>query len=93
MTRFPRYNDPGKLLEPGCRRGRCGEWANAFLLCCRAAGLTARYVRDWADHVWTEHWSHARKRWAIGGGVGADVRGVGGRACWWARGQGQGCGL
>ncbi|GLC33910.1 hypothetical protein PLESTB_000816900 [Pleodorina starrii] len=63
LSRFPRYNDPGKLLQPGCRRGRCGEWANAFLLCCRAAGLTARYVSDWADHVWTEYYSHSMRRW------------------------------
>ncbi|EFJ50495.1 hypothetical protein VOLCADRAFT_103955 [Volvox carteri f. nagariensis] len=62
-TRFPRYNDPGRLLQPGCRRGRCGEWANAFLLCCRAAGLTARYVSDWSDHVWTEYYSHRMRRW------------------------------
>ncbi|KAG2424614.1 hypothetical protein HXX76_014339 [Chlamydomonas incerta] len=62
-VRFPRYNNPGKLLEPGCRRGRCGEWANAFLLCCRAAGLTARYVSDWSDHVWTEYYSHRQRRW------------------------------
>ncbi|GIL91490.1 hypothetical protein Vretimale_18777 [Volvox reticuliferus] len=62
-TRFPRYNDPGKLLQQGCRRGRCGEWANAFLLCCRAAGLTARYVSDWSDHVWTEYYSHSMRRW------------------------------
>ncbi|KXZ54930.1 hypothetical protein GPECTOR_3g100 [Gonium pectorale] len=62
-NRFPRYNEPGRLLQPGCRRGRCGEWANAFLLCCRAAGLTARYVSDWADHVWTEYYSHRMRRW------------------------------
>jgi peptide-N4-(N-acetyl-beta-glucosaminyl)asparagine amidase len=60
-TRFPRYNDPGTLLRT--RRGRCGEWANCFTLVAKAAGLTARYVLDWSDHVWTEVWAPHLGRW------------------------------
>jgi peptide-N4-(N-acetyl-beta-glucosaminyl)asparagine amidase len=60
-TRFPRYNDPVKLLET--RKGRCGEWANAFCLICRAAGLDSRLIIDFTDHIWVEYYSTAMRRW------------------------------
>lgn len=59
--RFPRYNNPAKLLET--RRGRCGEYANCFALCCRAMGFQTRSVIDNLDHVWVEVWSDQLKRW------------------------------
>ncbi|OMO96376.1 Transglutaminase-like protein [Corchorus olitorius] len=61
VTRFPRYNDPLKLVET--RKGRCGEWANCFTLYCRAFGYESRLVVDFTDHVWTECYSDVLGRW------------------------------
>lgn len=61
VERFPRYNHPVKLYET--KRGRCGEWANAFTGICVALGHQAREIHDWTDHVWTEVWIDEYKRW------------------------------
>lgn len=61
ITRFPRYNDPIKLLE--YRKGRCGEWCNVFTLILKSFGLEARYVQNREDHVWCEFYSPNLKRW------------------------------
>ncbi|CAJ0927387.1 unnamed protein product, partial [Mesorhabditis belari] len=60
-VRFPRYNDPTKLLET--RNGRCGEWANCFTLCAAAMGFDVRYIYDVTDHVWCEVWVPELDRW------------------------------
>ncbi|KAL7719090.1 N-glycanase 1 [Entamoeba marina] len=61
IRRFPRYNDPVKLLET--RVGRCGEYANCFTFICRSLGYTARLVLDTTDHVWTEFYSRNEQRY------------------------------
>ncbi|TVU39062.1 hypothetical protein EJB05_12465, partial [Eragrostis curvula] len=61
ITRFPRYNDPHKLVQT--RKGRCGEWANCFTFYCRAFGYETRLVLDFTDHVWTECFSNLYGRW------------------------------
>jgi hypothetical protein len=59
-TRFARFNNPAHLLKT--RRGRCGEFANAFCLLCRSLFLDAQYVLDFTDHVWCEVWLPASQR-------------------------------
>jgi peptide-N4-(N-acetyl-beta-glucosaminyl)asparagine amidase len=59
--RFPRYNNPMKLIET--RTGRCGEWANCFTALCRALGHNTRFIIDWTDHVWTECYIEETGRW------------------------------
>ena len=62
-VRFPRYNDPVTLLAPENRKGRCGEWANAFAAVAAGVGYRVRHVVDFTDHVWVEVWAPLSKRW------------------------------
>ena len=59
--RFPRYNDPRKLLQT--RRGRCGEWANCFVYILRCLDIPVRLVHCTTDHVWAEFYNQTEKRW------------------------------
>lgn len=61
QIQFPRYVDVVQLLRT--RRGRCGEYANAFTFLCRCLGYEARLVVATFDHVWTEVWLTSQKRW------------------------------
>jgi Transglutaminase-like superfamily len=52
FTRFPRYNSVRHVLDH--RRGRCGEYAMLLYRTLQYLGHDARWVVDWADHVWAE---------------------------------------
>lgn len=52
VTRFPRFNAVTKCLTT--RRGRCGEYSILMLRMLKLLNWDARWVVDWADHVWTE---------------------------------------
>ena len=51
-TRFPRYNTASSII--GYKRGRCGEYSMLSYRILRALGHEARWIVDWADHVWVE---------------------------------------
>mmetsp|Transcript_43561 Transcript_43561/g.64652 ORF Transcript_43561/g.64652 Transcript_43561/m.64652 type:complete len:765 (-) Transcript_43561:747-3041(-) len=52
FTRFPRCNSAKSVLEN--KRGRCGEYSMLLYRMLRSLGHDARWVVDWADHVWAE---------------------------------------
>jgi len=52
-TRFPRYNAVQQIVE-NKGRGRCGEYSILLYRILRSLGHQARWVVDWADHVWAE---------------------------------------
>jgi hypothetical protein len=66
FTRFPRYNSVTHVIEN--HRGRCGEYSMLLYRMLRALDHEARWVVDWADHVWAEV--------ALGGGGGGKQGGT-----------------
>jgi hypothetical protein len=62
-TRFPRFNKAQTVWDT--QRGRCGEYSMLLYRMLRAMGhvQTARWVVDWADHVWAEIWLNDNKGW------------------------------
>jgi len=63
-------DDAATVLERG--EGVCQDQAHAFIACCRAAGIPARYVSGYfytgdpgevASHAWAEAWLGADQGW------------------------------
>ena len=52
FTRFPRFNSAFDIIQS--QRGRCGEYSLLLYRFLRALNHDARWVVDWADHVWAE---------------------------------------
>ena len=52
VTRFSRFNAVNRILEAG--RGRCGEYSLVWYKLLVDLGYEARWVVDYADHVWVE---------------------------------------
>lgn len=52
FTRFPRFNSAFDIIQS--RRGRCGEYSLLLYRFLRTLNHDARWVVDWADHVWAE---------------------------------------
>lgn len=53
VSRFSRFNDALHTLFHS-RRGRCGEYSIVALALVEALGYRARWIVDWADHLWVE---------------------------------------
>jgi transglutaminase-like putative cysteine protease len=56
-----RHTDPLAILKYG--KGRCGEYSILYTALCLALGYRARIVLDMSDHVWTEVYDKAQRRW------------------------------
>ena len=52
FTRFPRFNKAQAVLDK--HQGRCGEYSMLLYRMLSSLGHEARWIVDWADHVWTE---------------------------------------
>jgi len=88
-TRFPRFNDVRKVLFE-TRKGRCGEYSVAAMALLEVLGWEARWVVDWADHVWVEVWVPANSATAAAAAAARSVEGssVGASASGGADGEG-----
>jgi Transglutaminase-like superfamily len=58
LSRFPRYLTALEIARR--KRGRCSEYSMLLYRILRALGHSARWVVDWADHVWAEVWMNDR---------------------------------
>jgi hypothetical protein len=58
ITRFPRYLAALEIVRR--KRGRCSEYSILLYRILRALGLQARWIVDWANHVWAEVWIDER---------------------------------